>query len=84
MPWRRFELRSAKSVNIFYLLVVQAKPTSSSGSLIAKAAESAGVMSISSTSFEISPNARFQSSAKGPVVVSFGRVPTFFCDLAIG
>jgi hypothetical protein len=46
--------------------------------LIAKALESAGVMSTSSTSFEISENVRFQSSAKGPVVVSLGRVPTFF------
>jgi hypothetical protein len=55
-----------------------AKLTSSSGSLIAKAAERAGVMSTSSTSFEMSPNARFQSSANGPDVVSLGRVPTFF------
>jgi hypothetical protein len=46
--------------------------------LIAKALESAGVMSTSSTSFDISENVRFQSSAKGPVVVSLGRVPTFF------
>ena len=53
--------------------------TSSSGSLIENAVESAGVISTSSMSLEISAKARFQSSAKGPDVVSFGRVPTFFC-----
>ncbi len=35
-------------------------------------------MSISSTSFKISPSAFFHSSAKGPVEESLGIVPTFF------
>lgn len=54
--------------------------TSSVSSLTAKAAEeSATDMSTSSTSFEMSPKAFFHSSAKGPVDVSLGIVPTFFC-----
>jgi hypothetical protein len=55
------------------------KPTNSSESLIAKAAESAGAMSTSSTSFDISANARFHSSAKGPEAGFLGKVPTLFC-----
>lgn len=55
------------------------KPTSSSVSLTEKAAdESAGVISTSSISVDISPKARFQSSAKGPLVESLGSTPTFF------
>lgn len=54
--------------------------TNSVSSLTAKAAEeSATDMSTSSTSFEISPKAFFHSSANGPVEVSLGMVPTFFC-----
>ena len=54
--------------------------TSSVSSLTAKAAEeSATDMSTSSTSFEMSPKAFFHSSAKGPVDVSLGIIPTFFC-----
>ena len=53
--------------------------TSSSVSLTEKAAdESAGVISTSSISVDISPKARFQSSAKGPLVESLGSTPTFF------
>ena len=56
------------------------KLTNSSESLIAKAAESAGAMSTSSTSFDISANVRFHSSAKGPEAVFLGKVPTLFCS----
>lgn len=42
------------------------------------AAERAVVMSTSSISFEISLNAFFHSSAKGPKDVSFDMTPTFF------
>jgi hypothetical protein len=57
--------------------------TSSSGSLMAKADESAGVISTSSKSFWTSLKAFLHSSAKGPVVVSFGRVPIFFCHVVL-
>ena len=53
--------------------------TSSVSSLEANAAaESAADMSTSSTSFDMSPKAFFHSSAKGPIEVSLGIVPTFF------
>lgn len=53
--------------------------TNSVSSLALKAAaERAVEMSTSSTSFEISPKAFFQSSIKGPVELSLAIVPTFF------
>lgn len=56
-------------------------PTSSFSSLTARAAaESAGVISTSSTSLDISSKAFFHSSIKGPTEVSFAIVPTFFCN----
>ena len=63
-----------------FLSLAAAMLTNSVSSLTAKAAEeSATDISTSSTSFEISPKAFFHSSAKGPVEVPLGMVPTFFC-----
>lgn len=52
--------------------------TNSSVSFTAKAADSAGEISTSSISPDNVAKVRFQSSAKGPAVVSFGKTPTLF------
>jgi hypothetical protein len=44
------------------------------------AADKAGEISTSSTSFEMLPYSLFHSSMKGPLEVSLGNMPTFFCN----